>query len=172
MEDSFICPAEITADKDREPFFSVNSPYDLEAVYFGRKYSTLHSSNNFTVISAAVSLVMSIASAVMGYYLITIASGIIFLITVWVIAEIKPSAKRIYSRLYEGEALRRYSFYDDHFTVETVKGAAYINYGILKKAVFGERYILLFLPDGENFIIDKNKTENEGLTDFLKAKLP
>ncbi|MCD7731492.1 MAG: YcxB family protein [Oscillospiraceae bacterium] len=164
-ENEIICPAEITLESGRTPLFTVNSPYDLETVCFlGRRIGKM------TVISEVVSLILSAVSAIMGFYLITIVSGIFFLSELFAILSARSNSEKIYERFYKDENMRLYSFYDEHFSVRSSKGAAFINYDTLKKIVFDKNYILFLMPNGTNYVIAGNKIDHADLIDFLKSK--
>lgn len=165
------CPAEIIPDKGVKPYYTANSPYDADAVYFMQKYALKVFPENGTVAIGVVSLALAVISAVMGLYLITIVSGLVLIGTMFSILTVKKSAGKIYEKLYKDEALRRYNFYSDHFTIETVKGAEYFLYDRVKKFDDTEKYIVLVMTDGRIYTISKKYIENNSLKDFIKEKL-
>ena len=146
MENELCCPAEITADKGEKPAYTVNSPYDEDMEGFEKKRSMLTG-----VITSAAALAAAVLSAVMGYYLITIAAGLVFVSTGITL-------------------LRLYSFYGSHFTAESRQGAVYIEYNKLKKVIYAEKYIMLIMPSGVSYTIAKRSIENESFSEFLKGK--
>ena len=166
MENELICPAEITADKGEKPAYTVNSPYDADTVYFEKKHNMFPTA----ITTAAVSFAAAIASAVMGYYLITIAAGLVFVSTGITLLTAKASSKKVYENLYKDETLRLYSFYGSHFTVQSRQGAVYIEYNKLKKVIYAEKYIMLIMPSGVSYTIAKNSIENASFAEFLKGK--
>lgn len=166
MENELICPAEITADKEEKPAYTVNSPYDADTVYFEKKHNMFPTA----ITTAAVSFAAAIASAVMGYYLITIAAGLVFVSTGITILTAKASSKKVYENLYKDETLRLYSFYGSHFTAESRLGAVYIEYNKLKKVIYAEKYIMLIMPSGVSYTIAKSCIKNASFAEFLKGK--
>lgn len=166
MENELCCPAEITADKGKKPAYTVNSPYDADTVYFEKKHNMFPTA----ITTAAVSFAAAAASAVMGYFLITIAAALVFVSTVITLLTAKASSKRIYENLYKDEALRLYSFYGSHFTAESRQGAVYIEYNKLKKVIYAEKYIMLIMPSGVSYTIAKSCIENASFAEFLKGK--
>ena len=165
MENELCCHAEITADKGEKPAYTVNSPYDEDMVWFEKKRSMLTG-----VIMSAAALAAAVLSAVMGYYLITIAAGLVFVSTGITLLTAKASSKKTYENLYKDETLRLYSFYGSHFTAESRQGAVYIEYNKLKKVIYAEKYIMLIMPSGVSYTIAKRSIENESFSEFLKGK--
>lgn len=166
MENELCCPAEITADKGEKPAYTVNSPYDADTVWFEKKQNMFA----MAITAAAVALAAAVASAVMGYYLITIVAGLVFVSMGITLLTAKASSKKMYEKLYKNEALRLYSFYGNHFTIESRQGAVYIEYNKLKKVIYAEKYIMLIMPSGVSYTIAKSNIENESFTEFLKGK--
>lgn len=152
--------------------FESNAPavYTFENVYGADEIlCEKKSAARSEIFVTAAALMIAVLSAIPGYFLITIISGLAALSGVFSLLGIKKSAEKAFTE--KGEENRLYAFYVDGFLVQGKNSAAYFPYEKLGGFRETNGHVIIKADGGTEFIIPKNEKTDSGFIRFLGEKI-
>ena len=144
--------------------YSPETEYGLDEILCEKK-----SAARLETVVTVISFVIAVLSAVAGYFLITIISGLAFLSGIFSLSGIKRSAEKVFSE--NGEKTRLYEFYTDGFLVCEESFAAYFPYEKLKSYRDTKSHFIIRTENGTEYVIPKSEKTDIGFTKFLNEKI-
>ena len=142
--------------------YSLETEYGLDEILCEKK-----SAARLETVVTVIALVIAVLSAIAGYFLITIISGL--LSGIFSLSGIKRSARKAFSE--NGEKTRLYEFYTDGFLVCEESFAAYFPYENLNGYRDIKSNFIIRTENGTEYVIPKSEKTDIGFIKFLNEKI-
>ncbi|MGN0586350.1 MAG: hypothetical protein ACI4JF_03615 [Oscillospiraceae bacterium] len=153
--DNYRCP--VTINDGGEIVYRINAPMG-EAEYRAAKvYQKIHCEKR--VIKALTAAIITAALFIFGYILPALIGVLSVIIIIAPMLVLKPAAARYIKNDLLRDEFRIFTFYDEHFTVETQNRAEYMEYSKLDYTAENKNYIIFGTTEMTPYVIGKNNTD-------------